>query len=272
MSISLPEAPPENGQKVTLPPTFTPLGHDRSCDSFVVEATPPRIGAPGKMATGFKELVLLPALMEPGPTDVGLTRSEAKAVIAAVFDSIRNALLRHEQVELPIGTFTVLENPKERRAWKFGQVTVLYAHCYKVEFLPSTELNLAAAAAPPSPPRPKRMKEIVKSELTISAELIVKFVRDECSTTGTFSSPNFSNGPSIPAVFKHARPQSHELRPLDEAPQVIEECKPQQMPEDSWEHLYACLEWFARWTQRVIPKAVWQQAMQHAKKTLVPGA
>ena len=222
------------------------------------------------MATGFKELVLIPALMEPGPGR-GTQCRKARAVIDAVFDSIKDALVRHEQVELPIGTFAVLENPKERRAWKFGQVTVLYAHRYKVEFLPSTELNLAAAAAPPSPPRPKRKKEIVKSELTISAELIVKFVRANVYDRNIFFA-ELQNGPSIPAVFKHARPQSHELRPLDEAPQVIEECKPQQMPEDSWEHLYACLEWFARWTQRVIPKAVWQQAMQHAKKTLVPGA
>ena len=129
------------------------------------------------MATGFKELVLLPALMEPGPMDVGLTRSEAKAVIAAVFDSIKDALLRHEQVELPIGTFTVEQNPEERRAWKFGKVTTLYAHRYQVKFLPSAELNLATAAAPTSPPGPKRKKEIVKSELTISTELIVDFIR-----------------------------------------------------------------------------------------------
>jgi hypothetical protein len=74
----------------------------------------------------------------------------------------------------------------------------------------------------------------------------------------------------MPAVFKHARPQSHEPRPLDEAAQVIEECAPEEMPDDSWEHLYACLEWFARWTQRVIPNAVYSEAMQQAKKTLLP--
>ncbi len=62
------------------------------------------------MATGFKELVLVPALMEPDE-DVGLTVREARAVIAAVFDSIKDALRRHEQVELPIGTFTVEQNP-----------------------------------------------------------------------------------------------------------------------------------------------------------------
>jgi hypothetical protein len=90
------------------------------------------------------------------------------------------------------------------------------------------------------------------------------------STTGTSSSPEIHNGPSIPAIFVLARPQSHELRPLDEAGQVIKECAPQEMPEEPWEHLYACLEWFARWTQRLIPHAVWQEAMQQAKKTLLP--
>jgi hypothetical protein len=44
------------------------------------------------------------------------------------------------------------------------------------------------------------------------------------------------------------------------------------MPKDPWEHLYACLEWFARWTQRVIPPAVWQQAFKEAKKALAPDA
>jgi nucleoid DNA-binding protein len=221
------------------------------------------------MATGFKERVLIPALMEPGPMDVGLTRSEARAVIAAVLDSIRDALLRHEQVELPIGTFTVKQNPEKRRAWKFGKVTTLHAHRYKVEFLPSTELNLAAAAAPPSPPRPKHKKEIVKTELTISTELISGFIRANVYDRNLFFN-ELQNGPSIPAMFIHVQPKPHEFRTLDEAAQVIKECKPPQMPDDPWDHPYACLEWFARWTQRVIPPAVWQQAVKEAKKTLVP--
>lgn len=228
------------------------------------------------MATGFKELVLVPALMEPGPMDVGLTVCEARAVIAAVLDSIRDALLRHEQVELPIGIFTVEQNPAERRAWRFGQVTVLYAHRYKVKFLPTTELNLAAAAAPPSPPRPKRKsrkKEIVKSELTISTELIVKFTLKNVQDVSLFFKELSDTAPGSSALFKRTQPQSHELRPLDQAAQVIEECAPEKMPDDPWDHLYASLEWFARWTQRVIPPAVWQQAMNEAKKTLPgPGA
>ncbi len=239
-------------------------GHGHGCDSFVVESAPPGIGALGKMATGFKELVLVPALMEQE-----LTVREAREVIDAVFASIKDALGRHESVDLPIGTFTVLQNPDERRAWKFGEITTLYARRYKVKFLPSAELNLAAAAAPPSPPRPKRKKEIVKSELTISAELISDFIRANVYDRNLFFA-ELHNGPSIPAMFDHVQPKPHEFRTLDEAAQVIEECKPQQMPEDPWEHLYACLEWFARWTQRVIPNAVWKQAMQEVKKTLLP--
>jgi nucleoid DNA-binding protein len=79
----------------------------------VVEPTPPGIGALGKMATGFKELVLVRALRKQG-----LTVLKARAVIDAIFDSIKDALGRHERVELPIGTFTVLQNPDERRSFR----------------------------------------------------------------------------------------------------------------------------------------------------------
>jgi hypothetical protein len=76
-------------------------------------------------------------------------------------------------------------------------------------------------------------------------------------------------GSTTQAVFTLARPKPGEFRPLDES--VIEECAPQEMPEHPREHLNACIAWFARWSQRVIPKTVSQQAMQQAKKTLLPG-
>ncbi len=105
---------------------------------------------------------------------------------------------------------------------------------------------------PLSPPRPKRKKEIVKSELTISAELIVEFILKNVQDVSLFFNELSDTAPGSSALFKRTQPQSHELRPLDEAAQVIEECAPEKMPEDPWDHLYACLEWFARWTQRVI--------------------
>jgi hypothetical protein len=77
-------------------------------------------------------------------------------------------------------------------------------------------------------------------------------------------------GPYIPAMFKHARPRPHEFRPLNEAAQVIEEYSPKEMPEEPWAHLYACLDWFIYWTQWVIPIAVYPEAMQQARKTLLP--
>jgi hypothetical protein len=150
----------------------------------------------------------------------------------------------------------------------------LNAHRYRVEFLPSAELNRAAAAAPPSPSGPKRRKrkkEIVKTELTIATELISDFIRANVYDRNIFFA-ELQNGPSIPAMFVVARPHTHELRPLDEARQVIEECKTPQMPDDSWDHLYACIEWFARWSQRVIPIAVYSDAMKQAKKTLLPSS
>jgi nucleoid DNA-binding protein len=219
------------------------------------------------MATGFKELVLVPALRKQG-----LSVLKARAVIDTVLGSIKDALGRHEHVELPIGTFTVLQNPDERRAWKFGQVTILYAHKYRVGFLPSDQLELAAAAAPTSPPPPKRKrrkKKRVGSELTVAAELIVDFIREnvDADSWSHFFNELSGGRPSISAVFKNVKPKADERRPLSEAAQVIEEYTPADMPEDSWA---ACLEWFTRWTQRVMPNAVWQEAMQQAMKTLLP--
>ncbi len=216
------------------------------------------------MATGFKELVLVPALSKQG-----LSVLKARDVIDAVLESIKDALGRHESVELPIGNFTVVENPEER-AWKFG--TVVLFDKYRVDFLPSDELNLAAAAASPSPPPPKRKKRRKKrvgSELTIAAELIVEFIRKNVAADkwGQFFHELRASS-SIQAVFERNKPKLHELRPLDEA--LIDECAPEEMPENPWDHLKVCLEWFARWTQRVIPVAVYSEAMQQAKKTLAP--
>ena len=106
-------------------------------------------------------------------------------------------------------------------------------------------------------------------KLTVSAELIVEFIRKNVHG-GNLSNFFHERGPYSSAVFKHIQPQSQELRPLDEAAQVIEESAPVEIPEDPWEHLYAYLEWFARWTQRVMPNAVWKEAMQQSKKTLLP--
>jgi hypothetical protein len=122
---------------------------------------------------------------------------------------IKDALGRHECVELPIGNFTVAENPEER-GWRFG--TVVIFDKYRVDFLPSDELNLAAAAAPPSSPPPKRKKRKKKrvgSELAISAELIVEFIRGNVCDWNIFFNElgvGADHSPSIPAMFDRACP------------------------------------------------------------------
>lgn len=218
-------------------------------------------------AKGFQERVLIPVLRKQG-----LSVREARAVIDAVLGSIKDALSRHESVELPIGNFIVVQNPERPGAWRFGKPTVLYAHRYKVEFLPSDELNLAAAAAPPSTPPPKRKKRKKKrvgSELTIAAELIVEFIRENVAASNwNLFFKELRPSPSINAVFENAKPKSGEFRPLDES--VIEECAPARMPKDPRQYLDACIAWFARWTQRVMPNAIWQEAMQEAMKILLP--
>ncbi len=223
-------------------------------------------------AKGFKELVLIPAL-----TEQELTVREARAAIDAVFASIKEALLRHERVDLPIGNFTVVENPKEH-ARRSGEITELRK--YRVEF-----------AAPPSP-LPKRQKKLTKieptepteptkteptkseptkSEPTTAAQLIVEFIRENVAADSWIHFFNeLSDGPSIRVAFRNVKPKPDERRPLDEAAQVIDECAPKVMPEDIQRRFDACLVWLARWTQRVMPNEVWQGAMQQAQQTLVP--
>jgi nucleoid DNA-binding protein len=216
-------------------------------------------------AKGIRERVLNPALRKQG-----LSVRKARSVINTVFDSIKDALARHERVELPIGTFTVLRHPKER-GWRFGKVIDI-PKC-RIKFQPSDELKLAAVAAPPSPSGPKRKKrekKPVKSELTISTVLIVEFIRKNVPQgSWRLFFNKLSAGSSTQAVFTLAKPKPGESRLLDES--VIEECAPQVMPNNPQGHLTANIAWFARWSQRVIPMTVFQQAMQEAKKTLVPG-
>jgi nucleoid DNA-binding protein len=219
-------------------------------------------------AKGIRERVLNPALRKQG-----LSVRKARPVITAVFDSIKDALARHERVELPIGTFTVVQNSK-KLGRRFGKVIAIPK--YRIKFQPSDEMKLAAAAAPPSPPVPKRKrrkkKEIVKTELTISTELIVEFIRKNVPPGNWrffFNQLSAGASPSIHAMFARVKPKPDQRRPLSEAAQVIEECAPREMPKDPRRRLNACLEWFARWTQRVMPNAIWQQAMQEAKNTLL---
>lgn len=221
-------------------------------------------------AKGFKERVLIPALRKQG-----FSVRKARDVINAIFGAIKDALGRHEPVDLPIGSFSVVENPEKRRSWRFGKVTTLYAHKYRAVFLASPELDrAAAAAAPEAAPRVKRKKRKKKragNELDISTELIVEFIRKyvEADSWSLFFY-YLRDSPAITKVFKSVEPKPNEYRPLDEADDVIEECAPARMPKDPRKHLEVCLKWFARWTQRVMPNALWQEAMQAAKEILAP--
>jgi hypothetical protein len=221
-------------------------------------------------AKGFKERILIPALRKQG-----LSVRGARAVIGAVLGSINDALHLHEPVDSPIGNFTVVENPKKRRSWRFGKVTTLYAHRYRVDFLASPELNLAAAAAAstaaPRAKRKKLKKKQVGSELDISTELIVEFIRNYIEADSWILFFYYlRDNPSNSEMFKKVKPKSGERRPLDEADQVIEECAPARMPQKPRKRLEVCLRWFARWTQRVMPNPLWQEAMHAAKEILAP--
>jgi DNA-binding MarR family transcriptional regulator len=199
-------------------------------------------------------------------------------------------VLRKSSSDRRVLLMTATDLAKAKVDWLRKELSaVIELRKCRVDFMPIDEPELATVAAPPSPPRPKRKKkpttskvtiteptmtepaktELTRDELTISAELIVEFIRKNVPPGSWRRFFNeLSAGSSTQAVFTRAWPKPGESRLLDES--VIEECAPPMMPEDPQEHLTACIAWFARWGQRVIPKTVWQQAMQEAKKTLLP--
>jgi nucleoid DNA-binding protein len=248
------------------------------------------------MATkGFKELVLIPAL-----TEQELAVREARAVIDAVFGSIIDVLGRRERVELPIGIFSVKQNSEEQ-AQRSGQV--IEQRKYQVEYAappslprpkrqkkptkiePTEPAQTAPTATEPTATElvaetvpaetvPAKIKPTI-SELATAAEHIVDFIREnveQCNWNLFFKELRTGASRCVREELQRTRPQLHELRSLSEAAQVIAECRPQPMPEKPWDHLYACIAWFARWTQRVMPLEVCLEAMRQAKKTLMPGA
>jgi nucleoid DNA-binding protein len=70
----------------------------------------------------------------------GFTQTVAAKLVNIVFDEIKAALERHEVVELPIGTFRVVEEThRPQRHWLLGQPTAIFTRRFRVVFEPSGE-------------------------------------------------------------------------------------------------------------------------------------
>ncbi len=54
-------------------------------------------------------------------TAKGFSYREADKIISAIFESMKQAILRREPVELPFGTLRVIEKDTGRK-WRFGRV------------------------------------------------------------------------------------------------------------------------------------------------------
>jgi nucleoid DNA-binding protein len=85
------------------------------------------------IGTGFKQQMAWEL------TQKGFTFREALAAVDAVFESIKEALQRHEDVHLPFGTLRVMGNDGPRREWRFGKVIVTNRSPYTVVFEPTAE-------------------------------------------------------------------------------------------------------------------------------------
>ena len=64
-----------------------------------------------------------------------LTHRQVEAVVTAVFGSIVDALRNGETVQLPFGTFEVIDQPRPpMRRWLLGRVRVTYAKRKTIRF------------------------------------------------------------------------------------------------------------------------------------------
>ena len=67
----------------------------------------------------------------------GCSYRVAKKIVNLIFDEIKAALKRHEVVELPFGTFRVVEYAQRpHRRWRFGQPQSVFKRRYRVVFEP----------------------------------------------------------------------------------------------------------------------------------------
>jgi nucleoid DNA-binding protein len=67
----------------------------------------------------------------------GCSYRAAKKIVNLIFDEIKAALKRHEDVDLPFGTFRVVERgQRPHRRWRFGQPQSVFQQRYRVAFLP----------------------------------------------------------------------------------------------------------------------------------------
>ena len=80
---------------------------------------------------GFKHQIALALI------DRGCTWRQAHKAVDLFFHSIKVALRRHETVDLPFGTFSVVPVPQRRhRRWRFGQPQEVFRKRYRVVFTP----------------------------------------------------------------------------------------------------------------------------------------
>ena len=114
-----------------------------------------------------------------------------------------------------------------------------------------------------------RSPKPIKSELDICVELIVGFVRRYIADRQMFFD-ELCDSPCLPGMFQRAKPEPADIRPLDQAEVAIAEFRPRTLPANQFDSHYACVDWFAHWSRRVIPLHVWEKSLQQAKKILLP--
>jgi nucleoid DNA-binding protein len=72
---------------------------------------------------------------------LGLTFDKAREVVDAIWESIKDALKRGEDVETHLGGFRVVKRPAPRMRWRLGKIQRLYRQRKKVVFTATEEIG-----------------------------------------------------------------------------------------------------------------------------------
>lgn len=74
---------------------------------------------------------LITSLMEKG-----YTKKRARGIVNIIFSGIKEALERHETVDLPFGSISVRASPRPRRVWSLNRPQTYYQKRYRIWFTP----------------------------------------------------------------------------------------------------------------------------------------
>ena len=232
---------------------------------------------------GFKH-ELIQTLM-----DQGFTYREAEDSIEAIFQTIKSALLHRENVTVErFGTWSLkeVEPGRIRRRFRFGKIIELKPwkirfqieeHALECAYDPDwrPHSSWTEARKRPQKLRGKKLAEFLRrqrEELKYSyVRTIIRFFGDELPGEDwemiwqlRFNSPWYGG--------EVTNTRSSELRPFEDAQEVIRETQPLEFVGQWVNRTIDLVRWYARWTSKLdVDPEIWKEAELQAMNLLRRG-